>query len=135
MVSELERLLSHAHAPYDNKCFAAVVEMKDGKTFSGVTVKNQIYRDAIYAEQTAIARAVAAGYKYGDFDKIYIMVGTKNINDLRYINRDIILEFFEPSASVILYDLNRNSRVMKAGNLVLNIYTENNVTWLFYLKY
>ena len=122
MINELERLLSHAHAPYDKKCFSAVVEMKDGMTFSGVTVKNQIYRDAVYAEQTAIARAVAAGYKYGDFDKIYIMVSTKTINDLRHINRDMIVEFMEPSCTVMLYDINRNSRAIKVGNLLFNIY-------------
>lgn len=122
MVSELERLLSNAYAPYDHLCFSAVVMMKDKTTFSGVTVKNAIFRDAIYAEQAAIARAVAAGYKYGDFDRIYIMVGTKNLNDLKYINKDVIIEFMEPSAEVFLYDLNRNERVIKVGNLLFNIY-------------
>lgn len=122
MVNELERLLSNSYAAYDFKCFSSIVVMKDGKTFSGVTVKNQIYRDAIYAEQSAIARAVSAGYKYGDFEKIYIMVGTNNINDLKYINKDVIIEFMEPDAQVWLYDKNRNYRVMKVGNLLFNIY-------------
>src|SRR5574344_32496 len=122
MVNELERLLSNAYAPYDKICFSCVVVMKDKTTFSGVTVKNAIFRDAIYAEQAAIARAVASGYKYGDFDRIYIMVGSKNINDLKYLNKDVIIEFREPSAEVILYDLNRNSRVLKVGNLLFNIY-------------
>ena len=70
MINELERLLSNAHAPHDALCFSSVVVMKDGQTFGGVTVKNNIFRDAIYAEQAAIARAVAAGYKKKDFDKI-----------------------------------------------------------------
>ena len=61
MVSELERLLSNSNSPYDKLCFSAVVVMKDGESFSGVTVKNQIYRDAVYAEQAAIARAITAG--------------------------------------------------------------------------
>lgn len=122
MVNELERLLSNSYAAYDFKCFSAIVVMKDGKSFSGVTVKNQIYRDAIYAEQAAIARAVSAGYKYGDFEKIYIMVGSNNINDLKYINKDVIIEFMEPDAGVWLYDKNRNYRVMKVGNLLFNIY-------------
>ena len=122
MVNELERLLSNSYAAYDHKCFRCIVVMKDGKTFSGVTVKNQIFRDAIYAEQAAIARAVSAGYKYGDFEKIYIMVGTNTINDLKYINKDVIIEFMEPDASVWLYDKNRNYRVMKVGYLLFNIY-------------
>ena len=122
MINELERLLSNAYTPYNNKFVSAIVLMKDGTTFSGVTVKNQIFRDAIYAEQAAIARAIAAGYKYGDFDKLYIMSNTKNINELRYLNRDVIIEFMEPSSSIILYDINRNSKVLKAGNLLFNIY-------------
>jgi len=122
MVNELERLLSHAYAPYDNCCFSAIIVMKDGKNFGGVTVKNQIYRDAIYAEQAAIARAVAAGYKYGDFDKLYIMVSTRNIYDLKYLNRDVIIEFMEPSCTVVLYDINRNSKAIKVGSLIFNIY-------------
>ncbi len=122
MVSELERLLANSYAPYDHMCFSSVVLMKDKNVFGGVTVKNSIFRDAIYAEQVAIARAVTAGYSYGDFAAIYIMVGTKNINDLKYINKDIIIEFFEPDAPVYLYDLNRNERILKVGNLVNNIY-------------
>ena len=122
MVSELERLLSHSYAPYDHMCFSSIVVMKDKSTFGGVTVKNSIYRDAIYAEQAAIARAITAGYTYGDFEAIYIMVGTNNINDLKYINKDMIIEFFEPDKHVYLYDLNRNERILKVGNLNNNIY-------------
>lgn len=122
MRSELERLLSNAYAPYDSICFSAVVVMKDKKTFGGVTVKNAIYRDSIYAEQAAIGSAIAAGYKYGDFDSLYLMVSTKNINDLKYINRDVITEFYEPNCEVFMYDINRNERILKVGNLFLNIY-------------
>lgn len=122
MVNELERLLSNAYAPFDNLCFSAIVVMKDKTTFGGVTVKNAIFRDAIYAESAAISRAVTAGYKYKDFESIYIMVGTKNINDLKYINKDVITEFFEPDKEVFLYDINRNRRVLKVGNLINNIY-------------
>ncbi len=122
MVNELERLLSNSNSPYDKLCFSSVVVMKDGSTFSGVTVKNQIFRDAVYAEQAAIARAITAGYKYGDFDTIHIMVSTSNINDLRYINKDMITEHFEPSSEVFLYDKNRNMRILKVGHLLFNIY-------------
>ncbi|MBQ3021026.1 MAG: cytidine deaminase [Bacilli bacterium] len=122
MISELKRLLSNSYSPYDTKCFASIVVMKDGSKFSGVTVKNAIFRDGIYAEQIAIGRAVANGYKYGDFDKIYIMVGTKNISDLKYLNERVITEFFEPVKSVILYTIDEDTRVLKVGNLYNNIY-------------
>ena len=50
------------------------------------------------------------------------MVSSKNINDFKYITADIITEFFEPDKKVILYDINRNQRVLKVGNLINNIY-------------
>ena len=122
MISELKTLLSNSYSPYDEKCFAAIVLMKDGSVFKGVTVKNAIFRDGIYAEQIAIASAVTKGYKKGDFEKIYVMVGTNNISDLKYLNRNIITEFFEPEKSVILYKLDETTRVLKVGNLYNNIY-------------
>lgn len=122
MISELKRLLSNSYSPYDTKCFSCIVEMKDGKHFNGVTVENAIYRDGIYAEQIAIASAITAGYKKGDFERIYIMVGTKDISDLKYLNERVITEFFEPEKVVILYTLDEDSRVLKVGNLYNNIY-------------
>ena len=47
--------MGNAHATYDDKCFSSIVVMKDGTTFSGVTVKNQIFRDFFNAEETTIA--------------------------------------------------------------------------------
>ena len=122
MISKLQELLNNSYSPYDIKCFSSIVLMKDGTMFSGVTIKNAIYRDGIYAEQIAIARAVTAGYKYGDFETIYMMVGTDKISDLKYLNERVITEFFEPEKSVILYTLNEDNRVLKVGNLYNNIY-------------
>lgn len=122
MISELKRLLSNSYSPYDSKCFSCIVEMKDGTRFSGVTIKNAIYRDGIYAEQIAIARAITKGYRKGDFERIYIMVGTNNISDLKYLDEFVITEFFEPEKTVILYTLDEENRVLKVGNLYNNIY-------------
>ena len=122
MISELRRLLSNSYSPYDTLCFSCIVVMKDGKTFNGVTVKNAVYRDVIYAEQIAIARAVVSGYKYGDFEKLYLMVGSDDIKDLKYLNERVITEFFEPFKSITLYTLNEDTRVLKVGNLYNNIY-------------
>ena len=122
MISELKNLLSNSYSPYEKTCFASIVLMKDGTYFKGVTVKNATYRDGIYAEQIAIASAITEGYKKGDFEKIYIMVGTNNISDLKYLNERVITEFFEPEKSVILNTLNEENRVLKVGNLYNNIY-------------
>lgn len=122
MVNELERLLSNSYAPYDNINFSAIVTTKDKKVFGGVSIKNAIFRDTIYAEQAAIARAVTLGYRYKDFDTLYLMVSTNDLNDLKYINKDMILEFFEPDKEIFLYNIKREVRVIKVGNLINHIY-------------
>ena len=122
MISELKELLKNSYSPYSDKVYSSIVVMKDGTKFKGVTVKNATYRDGIYAEQIAIASAVTVGYKYGDFDTIYIMVNSDDIRDLKYLNERVITEFFEPEKSVILYTLDGDNRVLKVGNLYSNIF-------------
>lgn len=122
MVRELERLLSNCYAPHDKVYFSAISKMKDGMVFGGVLVKNDIFRSTIYAEEAAIANAVSHGYKKSDFDSLYVMTSSKNLNDLKNINKNMISEFYENDAEIFLYDINRNERIIKVGNLINNIY-------------
>ena len=61
-----------AYAPYSNYFVGAAVRTRDGRVFEGVNVENAAYPLGICAERTAIARAVAEGYKPGDFEAIGI---------------------------------------------------------------
>ena len=122
MRRKLENLINNAYTPYDRIKFASIAVMDDGTEFCGVSVKNSVFRDGIYAEQIAIASAVTHGYKKGNFDSLYIMVNTDKIGDLKYLNRDIIVEFFDPSDRVILMTITGDKRVLKVGNLFNNIY-------------
>ena len=122
MIKELEYLLNNSYTPFDDTKFACIVRMDDGNLFKGVSVKNSVFRDGIYAEQVAIASAITAGYKKGDFESLYLMVSTDDISDLKYLNRDVIIEFFDPSDRVILLTVDGEKRVLKVGNLFNNIY-------------
>ena len=96
--------------------------MKDGTEFYGVNVKNFVFRDAIYAEQSAIAQAVTSGYKKGDFEKIYLMVGSASVSDLKYLDRAVICEFFENDKEVICMNLFGQAVVLTAGNLYSSVF-------------
>lgn len=122
MNEKLIKLFNNAYTPYDRVKFVCIVKMDDGTEFTGVTIKNSVFRDGIYAEQIAIAKAVTSGYKKGSFESLYLMVNTNNISDLKYLNRDIIIEFFDPSDRVVLLTIDGEKRVLKVGTLYNNIY-------------
>ncbi len=119
---KLINVLQYAIVPSDSLHFASVVIMKDGTEFVGVNIKNSIFRDAIYAEQSAIGQAVTAGYRYGDFQTMYIMVGSERISDLKYINRAVICEFFEPNAEITCMNLFGEQAVLRVDNLYSSVF-------------
>ena len=61
-----------AYAPYSNYHVGAAVLARDGRVFEGVNVENAAYPLGVCAERTALARAVADGYRPGDLEGIAI---------------------------------------------------------------
>jgi len=114
---KLIKLLQNCCVPSDSLHFSSIVVMKDGAEFHGVNVKNSVFRDTIYAEQSAIAQAVTSGYKKGDFEKIYLMVGSGNISDLKYLNRAVISEFFDGKCEVVCMNLFGQEIILEVNNL------------------
>lgn len=119
---KLIKLLQNCAVPSDSLHFSSIVVMKDGREFKGVNVKNAVFRDAIYAEQSAIGQAVTAGYKKGDFEKIYLMVGSEKISDLKYLDRAVITEFFDGEAEVCCMNLFGQEVVLQVNNLYSSIF-------------
>ena len=118
----LIKLLKNAVVPSDSLHFSSIVVMKDGTEFSSINIKNAVFRDTICAEQGAIAQAVTKGYKKGDFDKIYVMVGSERLSDLKYLNRAVISEFFEPQRDVICMNLFGEGVILKVDNLYSSVF-------------
>jgi len=58
---------ARAYAPYSNFNVGCVVLARDGRLIEGVNVENAAYPLGVCAERTAFARAVAEGYRPGDF--------------------------------------------------------------------
>jgi cytidine deaminase len=56
-----------AYAPYSNYYVGCAVLARDGRVFEGVNVENAALPHGVCAERTAISRAVAEGYRPGDF--------------------------------------------------------------------
>ncbi len=103
MEESLKRLLKNSYSPYSGFRVAAIVLMKDGKTFAGVNVENASYGATICAERVAITSAITSGYKKGDFSKLYIMCDSEKISTCCFICRQMINEFFSKDDEIICY--------------------------------
>jgi cytidine deaminase len=56
-----------AYAPYSRFHVGCAVLAADGRVIDGVNVENAAYPLGVCAERTALARAIAEGYRPGDF--------------------------------------------------------------------
>jgi cytidine deaminase len=56
-----------AYAPYSNFHVGCAVLARDGSVIEGVNVENAAYPLGVCAERTTFARAIAEGYRPGDF--------------------------------------------------------------------
>jgi cytidine deaminase len=61
-----------AYAPYSRFHVGAAVRARDGRVITGVNVENAAYPLGVCAERTALARAVAEGYRPGELEEIAV---------------------------------------------------------------
>lgn len=116
MKERLQELLKNAYSPYYKFPVAAIVEMKDGNSFNGVNVENA-NGTSICAERNAIANAVAAGYKKGDFKRIYVMLDSGEFGTPCFACRQVILEFFNLDDEVITVRKNGETKTYTLNEL------------------
>lgn len=117
MKEELLSLLDKSYAPYSKFHVSAIIEMKDGSKVSGVNVENASYGATICAERNAITTAITKGYKKEDFSKLYVMTSGKKISSCCFICRQVITEFFDKDAKVILMDKEGNTKELTVKEL------------------
>ena len=67
LLAAADAIASRAYAPYSQFNVGCAVLCRDGRIIEGVNVENAAYPLGVCAERTAFSRAVAEGYRPGDF--------------------------------------------------------------------
>ena len=116
MYDKLKELLNNSYSPYYNFPVSAIAVTKDGKEFVGVNVENA-NGTSICAERHAIGSAVAAGYKKGDIDRIYVMLSSGEFGTPCFACRQVLQEFMDKDAKVISVDKNKEEKVFTISEL------------------
>lgn len=68
LLARADAAAARAYAPYSHFNVGCAVLARDGHVIEGVNVENAAYPLGVCAERTALARAVAEGYRPGDFE-------------------------------------------------------------------
>jgi cytidine deaminase len=67
LLARADAVAERAYSPYSKFNVGCVVLARDGRVIEGVNVENAAYPLGVCAERTAFSRAVAEGYRPGDF--------------------------------------------------------------------
>jgi cytidine deaminase len=67
LLARADAIAGRAYAPYSNFHVGCAVLAQDGSVIEGVNVENAAYPLGVCAERTTFARAIAEGYRPGDF--------------------------------------------------------------------
>ncbi len=67
LLAAADAVAHRAYAPYSRFNVGCAVLARDGRVIEGVNVENGAYPLGVCAERTAFSRAMAEGYRPGDF--------------------------------------------------------------------
>jgi cytidine deaminase len=67
LLGRADEVAQRAYAPYSGFNVGCALLARDGRVIEGVNVENAAYPLGVCAERTALARAIAEGYRPGDF--------------------------------------------------------------------
>lgn len=67
LLAAADAIAARAYVPYSRFHVGCAVLCRDGRVVEGVNVENAAYPLGVCAERTAFSRAIAEGYRPGDF--------------------------------------------------------------------
>lgn len=94
-----------AYAPYSQFHVGAVVRTNDGRLFGGCNIENAAYGLCLCAERTALAAAIAAGCRPGEFTAMAVVGDTPEPISPCGACRQVMIELCGADMPVLLANL------------------------------
>ncbi|AEF25235.1 cytidine deaminase [Streptococcus parauberis] len=112
----------HAYVPYSHFPIGAALLTKEGHAFSGCNIENASFGLTNCGERTAIFKAVSEGYQ--ELSEIVIYGQTKDPVSPCGACRQVMAEFFPPTAKVTLIAKDGRTQEMTVGDLLPYSFTD-----------
>lgn len=122
LVSLARQASEHAYIPYSHFPVGAALKTADGTIYTGCNVENASFGLTNCAERTAIFKAVSEGHRA--LAEIAIYAQTLKPVSPCGACRQVMAEFFEPSAKVTLIAKNGQTVVMTVEELLPYSFTD-----------
>lgn len=111
LVEAAKKARENAYCPYSKFKVGAAVLSVSGKVYTGCNVENASYGITCCAERTAIFKAVSEGEKGNFIKAIAIVLDAPEFGAPCGACRQVINEFAEPNAIIIMATMNGNYKI------------------------
>lgn len=113
-----------AYVPYSHFAVGAAVQVGD-QIFTGANIENASYGLSLCAERNAIFQAVLAGHTH--LDKIAVIADTKGPVSPCGACRQVMTEFMDPTATVLLTNLDGDLSQNQLQALIPGAFTKEDL--------
>ncbi len=120
-----KKAYQRAYAPYSQFHVGAAALTASGNIVTGCNVENASYGLTLCAERNCISHAVVKGEQ--KFSVIVIYTEQEKLTPPCGACRQVIAEFFEPSASVIAVNHKNKQQVWTVAQLLPDAFTPNDL--------
>ncbi len=118
LIEQAKKAREKSYSPYSNFKVGAAILTKSGKIYSGTNVENASYGLTVCAERIAIFKAVSEG-ETGNFIKaIAIVLDAPEYGAPCGACRQIINEFAEPEAYIVMATISGNYKIEQLKTLL-----------------
>jgi cytidine deaminase len=118
LIELAKKAREYAYCPYSKFKVGAAVLAKNGKIYTGCNVENASYGLCNCAERTAIFKAVSEGEKGNFIKAVAIVLDAPDFGAPCGACRQVVNEFADSSAIIIMATVNGNYKIECQGTLL-----------------